>query len=225
MDGIEECTSIPVLRDAPRSAAETFLAAGKRGSWVCAIALVSPLLLFHAAKCSVVGRDRALQGSSELLSLIPGIIGDYMRRAFLRFTLKRCDPSASIGFGTVCTKPAASIGRNVHVGSRCQIGWANIEDDVLIASGVHITSGSKMHGTGRIDIPIREQAGVYAEVTIGEGSWIGERGVVMADVGKHCVIGAGAVVVEPIPDYSVAVGIPARVVKNRKQVQRMGPPP
>ncbi|MBN1912030.1 MAG: hypothetical protein JW818_20070, partial [Pirellulales bacterium] len=38
----------------------------------------------------------------------------------------------------------------------------------------------------------------------------------LADVGRHCVIGAGAVVTEPIPDYAVAVGVPARVIRYRK---------
>ena len=41
----------------------------------------------------------------------------------------------------------------------------------------------------------------------------------MADVGKHCVIGAGSVVTKPIPDYAIAVGVPARVIDYRKQDQ------
>lgn len=36
--------------------------------------------------------------------------------------------------------------------------------------------------------------------------------MVMADVGRHCVIGAGAVVVKPIPDFAIAVGVPAKVI-------------
>jgi acetyltransferase-like isoleucine patch superfamily enzyme len=39
--------------------------------------------------------------------------------------------------------------------------------------------------------------------------------VVLADVGRHCVIGAGSVVTKPVPDYAVAVGVPARVVRYR----------
>jgi acetyltransferase-like isoleucine patch superfamily enzyme len=50
---------------------------------------------------------------------------------------------------------------------------------------------------------------------IGEGSWLGENVCVIgASIGKHCVIGANSVVTKDIPDYSVAVGIPAKVIKK-----------
>jgi acetyltransferase-like isoleucine patch superfamily enzyme len=52
-------------------------------------------------------------------------------------------------------------------------------------------------------------------VTVGQDTWIGDRALVLADVGQHCVIGAGAVVTKPIPDYAIAVGVPAKVVRFR----------
>jgi len=56
------------------------------------------------------------------------------------------------------------------------------------------------------------------EVKIGEGSWIGESACIIgARVGKNCVIGANAVVTSDIPDYSVAVGVPAVVIKQFNQ--------
>ena len=52
-------------------------------------------------------------------------------------------------------------------------------------------------------------------VIIGEGSWIGENVCIIgASVGKHCVIGANAVVTKDIPDYCVAVGTPAKIIKK-----------
>ena len=81
---------------------------------------------------------------------------------------------------------------------------------------VHIPSGGAIHGTDDVDVPIREQPGVRTLVRIGEGTWIGGAAVVMADVGRHCVIGAGSVVTKPIPDYSVAAGVPARVIRLRR---------
>lgn len=56
----------------------------------------------------------------------------------------------------------------------------------------------------------------HNEIIIGDGSWIGTNSVISGDVhiGKHCVIGANSVVIKDIPDYCVAVGTPAKVVKK-----------
>ena len=53
-------------------------------------------------------------------------------------------------------------------------------------------------------------------VTIGDGCWIGEKVQIMpgASVGKKCIIAAGAIVTKDIPDYSIAAGVPARVIKS-----------
>ena len=57
-------------------------------------------------------------------------------------------------------------------------------------------------------------------VTIGRGSWIGEHPVVAADVGRQCVMGAGLLVLEPVTDDSVAVGICVRVIVDRRTLRR-----
>jgi acetyltransferase-like isoleucine patch superfamily enzyme len=76
-------------------------------------------------------------------------------------------------------------------------------------------NGGSQHGIERLDVPIREQPGTWVRVTIGRDSWIGDRAIVLADVGKHCVVGAGSVVTKPLPDYAIAVGSPARVIRYR----------
>jgi acetyltransferase-like isoleucine patch superfamily enzyme len=55
-------------------------------------------------------------------------------------------------------------------------------------------------------------------IRIGRGTWLGDRVSVLrgADIGRHCTIGAGSVVRGRIPDYSVAVGAPARVVGSTR---------
>ena len=65
-------------------------------------------------------------------------------------------------------------------------------------------------------MPIMNQpVKVLRKVRIGEGSWLGENvSVCGASIGKHCVIGANSVVTKDIPDYCVAVGSPAKVVKK-----------
>ena len=103
------------------------------------------------------------------------------------------------------------------MGPRCHLSLVHLERDVLLAAGVHVPSGALTHGSAELDRPIREQPGARTLVRIGEGSWVGSAAVVLADVGRHCIIAAGAVVTRPIPDYAVAAGVPARVIKDRRQ--------
>lgn len=103
------------------------------------------------------------------------------------------------------------------IGNFCHIyatGEVILEKDVLTADRVYISDN--LHGYEDITMPIHKQPiKQNGCVTIGEGSWLGENVcVVGASIGKHCVIGANSVVTKDIPDYSVAVGIPARVIKR-----------
>lgn len=68
---------------------------------------------------------------------------------------------------------------------------------------------------------IKWQHETVACVTVGEGSWVGSGAVLLADVGHHCVIGAGSVVTRPIPDYAIAAGVPAKVIRDRRQDERI----
>jgi acetyltransferase-like isoleucine patch superfamily enzyme len=150
-----------------------------------------------------------------LVSLFPGVCGQYVRRAFLAWTIGECHPSATICFGAIFSKSAARVGANVYVGPCCTLGSVTIERDTLIATGVHVLSGSRMHGISDPTRPIREQPGEFMHVTIGAGCWIGAGAIIMADIGANSVIGAGAVVTNPIPDGVIAAGVPARVIRVR----------
>jgi acetyltransferase-like isoleucine patch superfamily enzyme len=154
-------------------------------------------------------------GCSELLSLVPGKPGVFLRRAFYRMTLDRCATDCHIGFGTTISHPDTEIHPGVMVGSRCTVGKSVLERDATVGSNVDILSGRHQHGFGRLDVPIQGQGGCFRRVVIGRNSWVGNSAVVMADVGAHCVIGAGSVVVRPIPEGSVAAGNPAAVKRTR----------
>jgi virginiamycin A acetyltransferase len=180
-----------------------------------AFVIVLPSLGSFLVRRAVLGNDRALEGSTQALSLIPGLPGQYLRRAFLSRTLARCAPSAVIGFGTILSKAGARIEDRVYVGPGCYLGLVHLEPDVLLGSGVHVTSGRRTHGTADTAVPIREQEGQPMLVRIGAGAWIGSAAVVMADVGAGSIIGAGAVVTSPIPSFVVAAGVPARVLRSR----------
>jgi len=184
---------------------------------VFAVALVFPAVCGYWAGAVLVGPQRAFPGWSQALSLLPGLSGVYLRRAFYRLALPRCGHGSVVSFGTVFSHASAEIGSKTYVGVFCCLGDVTLEDDVLVGSHVSITNGSRQHGIDRLDIPVREQPGVWPRVTVGRDSWIGDRAVVMADVGQHCVVGAGAVVTQAVPDYAIVVGVPARVAGWRDQ--------
>lgn len=183
------------------------------------LALVLPCFLLYCLGALVLRPERAFPGWSQCLSLIPGLVGVYLRRAFYRLVFPRCAADAWIGFGTVFSHRTAEVGRSAYIGVYCCLGDVTLEDDVLLGSHVSVTNGAAQHGTERLDVPIREQPGVWPRVTIGRDSWIGDRAVIMADIGCHCVVGAGSVVTRPIPDFAVAVGIPAKIVRFRNESQ------
>jgi virginiamycin A acetyltransferase len=187
----------------------------KGGLRALALVAVSPLLLWFSIKRRIMDPDRALQGSSQALALLPGLPGMYIRRAFLSVALERCAPSSVVEFGVTFSQAGARLDDNVYVGSFCNLGLVHLERDVLIASGVHIPSGPETHGSTLVNIPIRDQPGRRQLVRVGAGSWVGSGAILLADVGRDCIIGAGAVVTSPIPDRSVAVGVPARVIRVR----------
>ncbi len=177
--------------------------------------VVLPQLISFTIRAAIMGRDRALVGSTQLLSLVPGLTGQYLRRAFLARVLEGgCAGSALVEFGTLFSQAGARIDENVYVGPRCHLGLVHLEANVLLAAGVHVPSGPNTHGTDP-SMPIRDQPGRLRLVRIGAGSWIGSNAVVLADVGKDTIVAAGAVVTSPLPDRVIAGGVPARILKQR----------
>ncbi len=118
--------------------------------------------------------------------------------------------SASLPGPTLTIGDHTKIGHFFHCSASRRVV---IEDHVLIADKVFISDCT--HRYEDVAVPVNLQ-GVepLADVVIGAGSWIGENVCVLgASIGKHCVIGANAVVTKSIPDYCIAVGAPAKVVK------------
>lgn len=111
----------------------------------------------------------------------------------------------------------------VSIGDRCLIGRGSgivghfrieIGDDVWTGHHVYITDQN--HGYDDVSVPISVQSQPERAVRIGDRSWIGHGSVILPGVtiGKHVVIGANSVVTRDIPDYCVAVGSPARVIRT-----------
>jgi acetyltransferase-like isoleucine patch superfamily enzyme len=135
-------------------------------------------------------------------------------------TLIGPDISLSAGMvpGQECiTYPVVSIGDRCLIGRGSGIvGHFSIEigNDVWTGHNVYITDQN--HGYEDVERPISQQSQPERAVKIGDGSWLGYGSVVLPGVtiGKHVVVGANSVVTHDIPDYSVAVGVPAKVIKR-----------
>lgn len=125
----------------------------------------------------------------------------------------------NIAFQNPAPGPMIVIEEGTNIGRRCTISAANriiIGKFVLIAPNVFIADTH--HEYQRIEIPIMHQ-GITThddQVMIGDETWIGINTVIMGNVriGKHCVLGANSVVRNEIPDYCVAAGNPAKIVKT-----------
>lgn len=137
-------------------------------------------------------------------------------------TLIGPDVALAVGMGpdqVMVTDPVVSIGDRCLIGRGSGIvGHLSIEigNDVFTGHYVYITDQN--HGYDDLATPIGCQTQPERPVRIGAGSWIGHGSVILPGVaiGRHCVIGANSVVTGDIPDYSVAVGAPAKVVKSLK---------
>jgi acetyltransferase-like isoleucine patch superfamily enzyme len=129
-----------------------------------------------------------------------------------------CSLSAGVMPGQVLDHtPVVTIGDRVLIGKGSGIvGHHTVEigDDVFTGHHVYITDAN--HGYEDRSLPIGKQFAPTRPVRIGSGSWLGHGTVVLpgADIGRNVAVGAGSVVTGALPDFSVAVGNPARVIRH-----------
>ncbi|MET0421412.1 MAG: DapH/DapD/GlmU-related protein [Acidimicrobiia bacterium] len=129
-----------------------------------------------------------------------------------------CSLSAGVMPGHVIDPaPGVRIGDGVLLGRGSGIVChesVEIGDGVFTGHHVYITDAN--HGYEDLDETIGRQFAAPRPVSIGAGSWLGHGSIVLpgATIGRQVVIGAGSVVTSTIPDHSVAVGNPARVIRR-----------
>lgn len=132
--------------------------------------------------------------------------------------------------GRGCTLSVGYTGDDEHrpprglvIGDRCVVGARStltahesivLGDDVWLGQDVFVSDAS--HGYQDPGTPIGMQLGAHQPVRIGSGSWIGHGAIVLpgTEIGRNVVVGAGSVVRGTVPDHSVVVGVPARVVRR-----------
>jgi len=175
------------------------------------------------------------------ISNTPGRVGEKLRGVYWRKRFNKC---GSIEMGTGCTVISpenivvgyevsflrncyicASNNGNIQIKNRVNFnqnviidaadnGRITIGDDVLMGPNVILRASN--HKYILKDIPINKQGHVGEMIIIEDDVWIGSNVVILPNVsiGKGAIIGAGAIVTHDIPPYALAVGIPARVIKE-----------
>ena len=154
---------------------------------------------------------------AQVVALVPGLPGDYLRAAYYRLTVEKYGEGSRISFGAFFAHPQVRIGRSVYIGSYSVIGRTSIGDRTQIASGVQILSGRRQHERGSEGQILSADHDAFETVEIGADCWIGAGAIIAADVGHGTTIGAGTIVIAPIPAGVVAVGNPARVLRSSGQ--------
>lgn len=180
-----------------------------------AVVIVFPLVVANWFSRALLD-DSCFPALSQLLSLLPGKSGSYLRIAFYRFAIKKCHSNTFLSFLVIFSQSDMEIEEGVYVGPSCNIGSCKIGRNTLLGSGVHIMSGKQQHNYSDPSIPIKDQGGQFQKIEIGEDCWIGNGAMIMANLGDRCIVGAGSVVTGDIPDGSIVAGNPAKIIGNRK---------
>ena len=107
-----------------------------------------------------------------------------------------------------------------NLGFNCEIFSASrvrVGKGILMAAYTYLVGGDHLYD--RIDIPVLEQGRTARGIDVGDGVWLGTHVVVTdgSTVGRDAIIGAGAVVVGEIPEFAIATGIPAKVIRDRRE--------
>lgn len=177
--------------------------------------LVAPLYLLYRALSLVIDQDGCFQSFSQLLSLIPGKIGVFVRAAFYRLACPNTSDEISVGFLTLLSHRDTTIERGVYIGSQCNIGKCTIKENTLIGSGVYILSGSRQHNFDDLEKPIQEQGGHYEKIIVARDCWIGNGSIIMKNISDQSIVAAASVVINEHPPRSVIGGHPAKLLKTR----------
>ena len=115
--------------------------------------------------------------------------------------------------GDIVLDEDANVGFNVEVFSAATV---RVGKKVLIAAYTYLVGGDHLYD--RVDVPVLDQGRTARGIDVGDNVWLGAH-VVVADgvrIGRDAVVGAGAVVTSDVPEFHVAAGVPARVIRDRR---------
>lgn len=175
-----------------------------------------------------IGKKCDLKNKKKITFLGSATIEDYTKIDALSKDGIIIGNNFSIGRNSIieCTGVLRELGEKLEIGENVGIaanafiavrGKVKIGNNTIFGPGVSIHSEN--HNYQDLDIPIRLQGATRKGVAIGEDCWIGSKAVILdgVNIGNHVIVAAGAVVNKDVPDYAVVGGVPAKIIKIRKE--------
>ena len=209
----------PVERSAPAQSTASPVALVKSVARGVAHVLAAPLVLWYWLWVPLWAAIVPCRGRPNSSSLFPGITGQYLRRAFLTWTIEACHPTATVCFGTTFSKAQARLGANVYVGPSCHLGMVDLEDGCAPGRG-RPHPQRRPHARIRRPEPADSRTGGRASPDSHRRPFLDwQRGGHPGRRRGRCDHRRGAVVTRPIPDGVIAAGVPAQVIKQRVPAQ------
>jgi acetyltransferase-like isoleucine patch superfamily enzyme len=186
--------------------------------------LLYPLILGRVGRGVSFGRGITLRHPNKIIIDNDVVVDDFcvLDAKGLKNNGIHIKENVFIGRGSIIyTKDGdITLGRNTNIGFNSMIfSGSNVSlgENTILASFVYIIGGG--HDYTRTDIPIAEQDKPSLGVTVGDNCWLGAGAKVFdgVKIGEDSIIGAGAVVIKDVPPFSIAAGMPARVIRKRNQ--------
>jgi len=143
----------------------------------------------------------AIGDNATRLHLLERFSGEGFRLSFIKHARSEVSPTAKVGAGVVIfAQVAVNAETRISDGVIINTG-ATVDHNCILGEGAHVSPGA--HLAGNVDV--------------GRNSWIGIGASIVPGIriGSNVIVGAGSVVLDDIPDNSVAVGVPAKVIKSR----------
>ena len=135
---------------------------------------------------------------------------------------KKFGKGSFISTGCTFTFRNVSIGNNTYIGKNCVIqsehGEIIIGNNVMFGAGVHIHGGNHEYNhVGMLMRDVKKNPGSDGRVVIEDDVWVGSNAMILRGVrvGGGAVVGAGAIVTKDVKPYTIVVGNPARMIKER----------
>lgn len=177
--------------------------------------VIMPLVLLTWLE-SILARNAELvfHTCGQFVSLLPGLPGAFLRRAYYTLTLERCSPHCHIGFGVLISHRSTVIDAHTYIGNYALIGSCHLGEHCLIGSRASIVSGKSLHEKNPDGSWTAFKHDKLARIHLGKHVWVGEGAILMADIGEGSCVGSGSVVTTKVKSGVMVTGNPARFVKN-----------